>query len=160
MGNVQSASVIYQPANRFRVRIDGQNVGEFEDAEGFDDVEIGVMEINTGDNAVVASQSAGKPKYPVCKLTKGAVKAAQDYLRQWVKQIVTSGNGNGDVDPAYKKIVSLDQLDRSGNPVTTFTLYEAWPSKYSGGKFDAKSNEYRRVSCDLTYRYPGDPVDS
>lgn len=154
MGNVQSQSVIYLPANRFRVRIDGQNVGEFEDAEGFDDVEIGVLEIHTGDGGVVASQSAGKPKYPACKLTKGAVPIAQDYLKQWVKQIVSAGGQNGDVDPNYKKIVTIDQLNRDGTPVTTWTLYEAWPSKYSGGKFDAKSNEYRHVSCELTYRYP------
>ena len=159
MGNVQSASVIYQPANRFRVRIDGNSVGEFEDAEGFDDVEVGVLEINTGEGAVVASQSAGKPKFPVAKFTKGAVLVGQDFFRQWMKQIVAAGGQNGDVDPNYKKIVTVDQLDRSGLPVTTWTLYEAWISKYSGGKFDAKSNEYRRVMVELTYRY-NDVVDA
>lgn len=153
MGNIASQPVVYQPSNRFRVSFDGQSYGEFAEAEGFDDFEIGVMSIDTGDSNVVASQSAGKKKYSPLKLTKGAVSADKEFLRQWADQIVDASGQNGAVDPAYKKNITLDQLDRAGNPVHTWTMFESFISKFSGGKFDAKSNEFRMVSVELTYRY-------
>jgi phage tail-like protein len=153
MGNIFSQPVQYLPAHRFVVQFDGQTVGQFEEAEGFDDFEIGVLEINTGDTNVVAAQSAGKKKYKPLKLTKGAIPADQDQLRTWADQIVDASGQNGDVDPNYKKNVTVQQLDRDGSPVMTYTCFEAFISSWSGGKFDAKSNEYRRVSLELTYRY-------
>jgi phage tail-like protein len=153
MPNIQSQPVIYLPASRYAVAFGGQTVGVFSEVDGLDDFEIGVMEINTGDTNVVASQSAGKKKYSPLKLTKGAVASGNEYLRTWANQIVDASGMNGAVDPQYKQIVTVTQLNRDGSPVDVWTYYEAFLSKYSGGKFDAKANEYRMVSCEITFRY-------
>jgi phage tail-like protein len=151
--NIQSEPVHYLPANRFSVAFGGNTVGTFAKVENVDKFTIGVMEIDTGDTNVVASQSAGKKKYTALKLTQGAVAYGNNYLRQWADQIVDGSGQNGAVDPAYKQIVTVNQLDRDGSVVDTWTYYESFISDYDGGTFDAAANEYRKVMVEITFRY-------
>jgi T4-like virus tail tube protein gp19 len=121
MGNIASQPVVYMPANRFRVSVDGETYGEFAEVDGLDDFDFGVLEIHTGDSNVVASQSAGKKVSAVLKFTKGAVPAGNERLRQWCDLVVDPSGQNGAVDPLYKKNVLIEQLDRSGSPVDALT---------------------------------------
>ncbi len=152
MGNVQSESVHYLPKNRFRLRFDGETMGEFESANGINASEIGVMEIHGGESNIVSAQSAGKKKWEPLVLTQGAM-APDSPMFAWYDQVVDASGQGGDPDPEYKRIVELDQLDRDGSPVITWTYYEAFPTKLSEGDFDAKANEFRMVSTTITFKY-------
>jgi phage tail-like protein len=55
-------------------------------------------------------------------------------------------------DPNYRREVLISALDRQGNFVKHWLLYNAWPSAYKGtNDFDAKSNEIAVEEVTLTY---------
>jgi phage tail-like protein len=151
MGNVQAETEHYLPANRFRIRVDGDNYGEFESADNINASEFGVMETHGGGSNIVLAQSAGKKKWEDLVLTRGA--SLNTKLLEWYELVGDESGENGDVDPQYKKIVELDQLDRDGTALITWVYYEAWPFKFSEGKFDAKTNEFRIESVTIKFRY-------
>ncbi len=151
MGNAQAETYHYLPKNRFRLRFDGEVLGEFTTANGINAGEFAKMEIHTGESNVAAAQSPGKKKFDDLVLTKGAT--LDEKLYAWWLQVGDEAGQNGDIDPQYKRTVELDQLDRDGTPLITWTYYEAFPVKFNEGDFDANASEFRMVSVTIAYRY-------
>jgi phage tail-like protein len=142
----------YSPKFAFRVVIDGEDYGSFVTASPLNESEVTPMEINSGTSLVVANQSPGKVKWTPVVLTQGASKNAK--MREWYHEVVALGGASGAPAEQVKKLVRIEQLDRDMTTVLeTFTHYEAWPSKYSDGDFDAGASEFRIKSVTLTFRY-------
>lgn len=134
----------------FAVEIDGIDVAWFESVSGLE-AEIGVVEQHEGGNINVADQSPGKVKFAAITLMVGSTDNTQLY--DWWLQVIDAGANVGEVDNDYKRNLSIVQKDRDGSEKRRFNLYEAWPSKYKSGEWDAKAEENVIEEVTLTYKY-------
>lgn len=147
---VQGTPRNYDKKFLFAVEIDGLEVAWFESISGLED-ESGVVEQHEGGVINVADQSPGKVKFTPVTLMIGAT--ANRELYDWRRQVIDAGANAGDVDNDYKKNVAIVQKDRDQSEKRRYTLYEAWPSKYKAGEWDAKAEENVIEECTLTYKY-------
>lgn len=147
---VQGTPRNYDKKFLFAVEIDGLEVAWFETISGLES-EVGVVEQHEGGNINVADQSPGKIKYSAVTLTIGATDNTELY--DWHLLVVDASANAGEVDMEYKKNVAIVQKDRDQSEKRRYTLYEAWPSKYKSGEWDAKAEENVLEEVTLTYKY-------
>ncbi|NUP12883.1 MAG: phage tail protein [Polyangiaceae bacterium] len=114
--------------------------------------EVGVVTQPEGGGILVEeNQSLGKVKWPPVTLEVG--RTENDELYQWWVLCNDSSSNTGAVDDAYKKNVAIVQKDRDGSEIGRWNLYDAFPSSYGGGEWDASAEENVQESVVLTYRY-------
>jgi phage tail-like protein len=147
---VQGTPRGYDKKFLFAVEIDGLDVAWFESVSGLE-AEVGVVEQHEGGNINVADQSPGKVKFSAITLMVGATDNSELY--DWWLQVVDAAANVGLVDAEYKKNLSIVQKDRDGSEKRRFNLFEAWPSKYKSGEWDAKAEENVIEEVTLTYKY-------
>jgi phage tail-like protein len=133
----------------FAVEIDGLDVAWFEMISGLE-VEIGVVEQHEGGDINVADQSPGKAKFAPVTLSVGSTD--NEDLYNWWLEVCDAASNSGEVDAQYKKNVAIVQRDRDQSEKRRWTLYEAWPSKYKAGEWDAKAEENVIEEVTLTYK--------
>lgn len=134
----------------FAVEIDGLEVAWFETVSGLE-FEVGVVEQREGGNINVADQSPGLVKFSAVTLTVGSTDNRELY--DWALLVVDAAANAGLVDKSYKKNVAIVQKDRDSTEKRRYNLFEAWPSKYKAGEWDAKAEENVMEEVTLTYLY-------
>ena len=55
------------------------------------------------------------------------------------------------MDTIRREKVVIELLDESGNPIMTWTLSNAWPSKVSGTDLESNGNKIAIESIELVY---------
>lgn len=146
---VQGTPRNYDKKFLFGIEIDGLEVGWFESCSSLE-AEIGVVEQHEGGTINVADQSPGKLKFSAVTLKIGATD--NDDLYQWWLQVIDAAANSGEPDDGYKKNVSIVQKDRDGSEKRRHNLYEAWPSKFVFGEWDAKAEENVMEEVTLTFK--------
>lgn len=89
--------------------------------------EIEVIEYQDGDDPVVHKRP-GRVKYGDITLKREFVK--DDALREWYKKVLA-----GTTD---RKSGSVIYLDRAGNEVMRYNLFEAWPCRWKAPELNSK----------------------
>lgn len=56
-------------------------------------------------------------------------------------------------NPNFRKTITITERDRLGNPRRTWTLYEAWVSKFTAPELDANSSEVAVESIEIQFEY-------
>lgn len=136
----------------FKVEIDGLDIAWFQSVSGLEQ-EVGIVEQHEGGNPNVADQSPGKIKNTPITLVAGVT--VNSDLWDWWQLVVDATTGLGLPDEQYKRTVVISQLDRDGTVLKRWTLAKAWPHKYTGGEWDAKSEENVVESIVLVYQRGG-----
>ncbi|MDO8649153.1 MAG: phage tail protein [Candidatus Peregrinibacteria bacterium] len=135
-----SKQKLFLPSN-FRVEIDGVIVGGFKEVSGVES-EVEVIEEQDAGLATLHKRP-GKVKYGNIILKRGFVNdpAREDALREWYKKVLA-----GTTD---RKSISIIYLDRAGNEVMRYNLFEAWPCRWKAPELNSKGDTTATESIDF-----------
>ena len=84
-------------------------------------------------------KKAGKEEFSDVTLSRG--KSPNNELEQWYRQVQASVRGLGAPPDAYKRNVNVVEIDEMGSRVSVTTLYNAFPTEFKKGDFDAADRE-------------------
>ena len=124
-------------ASSFVIQVDGIQVATFSELSGINTEVEPVEYIATGRDGLVHTKQYGKTKPPQVTLKRGL--DTETYMWAW-HQAVLQG------DPAARKTCSLQlfaasQSPKSGQPLITYVLENAWPSKLEISAMKAGATE-------------------
>jgi phage tail-like protein len=124
-------------ASTFVIQVDGVNVATFSELAGINTEVEPVEYISTGPEGIIHTKQFGKTKPPSVTLKRGL--DSESKMWAW-HQAVLRG------DPTARKTCSLQLFaaaasPRSGTPIITYLLENAWPSKLEIGGMKAGSSE-------------------
>lgn len=127
---------------RFRVSMPGLPAGMgFQKVSGLSR-EIGVVEYDEGGYSHT-HKLAGKEQGGEVTLEKGMF--ANTDLEEIYKRSLNS--------PDYRTTVIIEQLDKFGKVARSWTLAEAWVSKWEGSELDATSEDVAIESITIQFEY-------
>lgn len=124
-----------RPTNHFRLQIGGREaIGQFREVSGLDSEQeiIEQKEVDANGNVSI-KKVPGNLKYSNVELKRGI--DVDKALWEWRYQVETAGPDSARTD------CTLELIDYDGSPIATYTLLQAWPSKYTGAAMNAGSNE-------------------
>jgi phage tail-like protein len=133
----------------FAIEIAGLQVSWFHKISSLENESTVIEQFEAGNNNV-ADQSPGRVKFSPVTLSIGATDNKELY--NWRQQVVDASADTGEPDAEYKRNVAVLVLDRNGKEKRRYNLFEAWPSKYVAGEFDAGAEENVVEECTLTYK--------
>jgi phage tail-like protein len=141
----------YPPtAFHYAVRLAGSQSAadsRFKEASGLG-VELGVEEQVEGGENRFRHRLPTAPKYSNLVLKRGLLVAAQPFFN-WCKETLQN-NFASRISP---KGVQLVLLDEKAQPLKTWSLYNAFPVKWSTSDFNAVEGQVLIESVELTYQY-------
>jgi phage tail-like protein len=124
-----------RPTNHFRLDVGGKEAaGQFREVSGLD-----------AENEIVEQKEVDANGLPMIIKVPGGMKWSNIELKrgvdvdkglwEWRYQVETEG------PDAARTDCTLELLDYDGSPIATYTIKQAWPSKYTGAALNAGSNE-------------------
>lgn len=144
------------PKHQFRVEISGQEVAGFQKCSELS-AELAKIEYWEGGN-LIPWKCPGRMTFTDITLETGACNDRQFY--QW---LVDTGNaavggyprrGSGLSTPDYMRNLEVIQLDRDAlTPLKRWFVRNAWIQKYSGGDWDATTDEAVVEMLTLTFDF-------
>ena len=130
---------------RFLLEIDGITQAGFADCSGFGS-NVDVIEYREGGDAATVRKLPGRSSYPDITLKWGVTDSRELY--DWHAAAL-----NGQI---ARKNGSVVLLDDTGQEKVRWNFFTAWPSKYQGPDFSAKSNDVAidtlTLSCERLVR--------
>ena len=138
------------PAFSFRLSFSGitdNNDFAFQEASGIE-VSMGVEEVVCGGQNDFHYKLPQPAKYSNLVLKRGLF-AFNSKLVTWCNDTFQ----NGFVKTISPKTVNLKLLDESGKPAITWTLYGAYPVKWTISDFKAQENALSIETIELAYQY-------
>jgi len=100
---------------------------------------------------LIPYKAPGRLTFSDVDLQRGATKDRDLY--DWFLEVANAASGRGLADAGYKRSVDIVQLDRDGETLRRWTLFNAWPSKFVAGEWDNDSDDVVIESVTLTYDY-------
>jgi phage tail-like protein len=134
-----------RPTNHFRLTIGGkESIGMFREISGLDSEQdiVEQKEVDAKGNPYTI-KVPGNVKWSNVELKRGIDTDQQ--LWQWRHQVEMEGPDVARTD------CTLELIDYDGQPIVTYTLLQAWPSKYTGVAMNAGSNEVAVESVTLAH---------
>jgi phage tail-like protein len=124
-----------RPTNHFRLQVGGKEAaGQFREVSGLD-----------AENEIVEQKEVDANGLPRILKVPGGMKWSNIELKrgvdidkglwEWRYQVENEG------PDAARTDCTLELLDYDGSPIATYTISQAWPSKYTGAALNAGSNE-------------------
>lgn len=143
MAGENQVSVWPQPKFYFKVKFESMDSSSsFQEVSGLD-YEAKPLEFNNGDSKSFSSfKLPGISKQGNVTLNKGIFSDVKDFY-DWYNSI--------NMDTIRREKVVIELLDESGNPIMTWTLSNAWPSKVSGTDLESNGNKIAIESIELVY---------
>jgi phage tail-like protein len=126
---------------RFQVSIGGVTIGEFAECSGLT-VEYDVFEYQEGGESRFVHKLRGGLKYPNLVLKRGVT--YEDALLKWFFDQQT--------DRDKRDNVTLDLLGDDGKQVRTWSFAAAFPVKWSGPSFSAKSTNIATETLEIAHQ--------
>jgi phage tail-like protein len=125
MAAVANGNPAVMSASTFVIQVDGIKVATFTELSGINTEVEPVEYIATGTEGIIHTKQYGKTKPPQVTLKRGL--DPETYMWAW-HQAVLQG------EPTARKTCSLQlfaasQSPKSGQPIITYVLENAWPSK-------------------------------
>lgn len=124
-----------RPTNHFRLNVGGKEaVGQFREVSGLDSESeiIEQKEVDAQGRPTII-KVPGNQKWSNVELKRGI--DIDMGLYEWRKMVEEGG------PDAARTDCTLELLDYDGSPIATYTIVQAWPTKYSGVSMNAGSNE-------------------
>lgn len=145
----------YHKKFKFVVEIDGIQSTVATGGTGFQkcselSVEVAKVEYSEG-GALIPDKSPGRLTYSDVTLERGATQSFEMYT--WFKFVADGASNIGRKDDEYKRTMDIVQLDRDGNTLRRWRLYNAWPVKFVAGDWDNESDENLIEQVVLTYDF-------
>jgi phage tail-like protein len=125
---------------RFQVSIDNVTIGAFAECSGLG-VEYDIMEYQEGGEQSFVHKLRGGLKYPNVVLKRGVT--YEDALLQWFYDRT---------DRTKRGAVTLNLLGDDGKQVRTWSFDSAFPVKWTGPSFNAKSTSVATESLEIAHR--------
>jgi phage tail-like protein len=124
-----------RPTNHFRLTVGGKEAaGQFREVTGLDaENEIVEQKEIDGNGMNVIVKVPGSMKWSNIELKRGV--DVDKGLWEWRYQVETGGPDSARTD------CTLELCDYDGSPIATYTIMQAWPSKYTGAAMNAGANE-------------------
>lgn len=117
---------------RFLVEIDQVSAGAFKSASGLKS-ETEVFEYHEGGDNLAVRKLVGQSKVTNITLKKGYVASAA--LWNWRKEVAQAG------EPIRRRNGSIVLLSDSGEEISRWNFFDAWPVSWEASPFDAGSSE-------------------
>jgi phage tail-like protein len=145
VGRAQNADRYFM-GSLFGLVVDGQEIARFTGVSGLS-IDCEVVEFPDTNGSVLINKAPGTVGFGECTLKQGF--SAETGFTDWVKLFV---EGSGERTSAA--ITVLDPGSAGASTVLdTFSLSEAWPSKWSTGSLGAESNEVMVEELVLQYEF-------
>jgi len=129
----------YFPMHNFKVEIDGVIQAGFKEVSGIES-EVEVIEYKDGDDMTVRKRP-GRVKVGNLVLKRGFI--ADPKLREWYEKVVKG--------VTERKSISIIVLDRAGQEVKRYNLFEAWPCKWKAPVLDSKGDTHTVEEVEIAY---------
>lgn len=97
--------------------------------------------------ALIANKQAGRVEFKDVTLERGATRGDYDLLN-WYHSVAT-----GAPESSFKRNVLLQQLERDGRVIKSYTLFGAWPKSLVVGDWDNNVDENVVEKLTLAYDY-------
>ena len=109
-----------------------------------------VIEYREGTNPTYTkSKQPGMTKYDKITLKRGTFEGDYDFFLEWKKNFYfQEGNKTGSI---YRRTVTIELLNEKHEPVITWTLLNAWPSKIQSADLKADANEVAIETMELVH---------
>ncbi len=136
-GPILGTTQVFHTKPKFLVKIDGFTTSEFSKCSAVE-FEFEVAKYRQGG-------MMAEIKIPVLMtftdvtLERGSTKDKDFYT--WVVQTGNAATSVGLVDPQFRKMVDIVQLDRDNKALQRWRLHRAFPSKFTAGEWDANAAE-------------------
>lgn len=127
----------------FRMEIDGVEVAGFKEISGLE-MTAEVIEYAEGDeDNAWTHKIPGRTSFSNVTFKRGIVEGTE--LWEWCETI------NDYPREIERKSITINLLDNEGEPQKTYTIYEAWPCRYSVDSFDATGNDLAMEEIEFAY---------
>lgn len=122
---------------------------EFSEVSGLD-FETEVIEYRSGSSKKYnKTKQPGLTKYSDITLKRGTYQGDFDFFKEWQKTyFFQEGNQTGSI---YRRTVTIKLLNENHEPVITWVLENAWPSKVQTTDLKADANEIAIETMVLTH---------
>jgi len=139
------------PLPKFHFQVewgDGFRIG-FTEVSGLD-FETEVIEYREGNNKKYnKTKQPGLTKYSNVTLKRGTFQGDFDYFTEWQKTYqFQEGNNTGSL---FRRPVTIKLLDENHEPIITWVLENAWPSKVQSTDLKADANEVAIETMELVH---------
>ena len=139
------------PLPKFHFQVewgDGFRIG-FTEVSGLD-FETEVIEYREGNNKKYnKTKQPGLTKYSNVTLKRGTFQGDFDFFTEWQKTYqFQEGNSTGSV---FRRPVTIKLLDENHEPIITWVLENAWPSKVQSTDLKADANEVAIETMELVH---------
>ena len=139
------------PLPKFHFQIEwGENLKiGFTEASGLD-FEAEVIEYREGNSKKYnKSKQPGLTKFANVTLKRGTFEGNFEYYKEWRKTVLfQEGNKTGS---QYRRTVTLKLLNENHEPIITWKLLNAWPSKIQSTDLKADANEVAIETMELVH---------
>ena len=125
------------------IGLESQADTRFTDVSGLA-VEMGSEEVVEGGENRFVQKYPTRAKYPELVLKRGLLKDSAVWT--WIKQNIVDYN----IQPSN---IDIHLLNESHEPLMTWHVIGAWPTKWAVGDLSASNNAYAVESMQLAYQY-------
>ena len=122
----------------FNVVVDGKTLGSFMEASGLE-VEVEVFEVEEGGQNFFIHKLPGRFKFPNLNLKRGLT--ADNGLIAWIDES-SAGAFEKNGMKLKRTTVALVLTSAKGDPLRTWTFYDAFPVRWNGPSFTSGSDDY------------------
>jgi len=91
---------------------------------------------------------AKKVEFPPVQVTFYATNQLQNTLEKWINNVWNFANG---ITTSYHGAIQFHEMDNTGEDISTFTLYQAFPSDLRSTNLSMMTEEIKRVTVMFTY---------
>ena len=98
---------------------------------------------------LIPYKTPGRLTFADITLERGATRDRAFY--DGMNQVAEAASGLGLPTPLFKKNLDIVSHDRDGSTLRRWSLYNAWPTKFSAGAWDNASDDVVIESVVLTY---------
>jgi len=134
---------------KFIAEIDGLGSAAFQTATELS-VEAAKVEHFEG-GSLIPDKSPGRLTFTDVTLSRGATQDRDLY--NWFVQVANAAQNAGLIDPLYKRLCDIIQLDRDNSVLRQWRLFNSWPQKFNAGDWDNNADEVVIEQVVLTYDY-------
>ena len=134
---------------RFRVEIDGFGSANFSKVDGLS-VEAAEV-VHSEGGTIVPDKSPGRLTFGDVTLERGATSDLD--LFEWFKDVADAAADAGLNEPDFRRMADIVQMDRNGDDIRRWRLFDCWPKTFTPGTWDNNGDENLIESVVLSVRF-------
>jgi len=147
---------VYQPKFKFTVSIDGFGAAAFQSCSEIAGEHADIDQWEGG--VIIPDKQPGRLTIPDVTLMRGATSDRDMF--DWFNETTNAAKGTGAAVPVFKRMVDVQQRDRTGAVVKVWRLFNAWPKRFSAGDWDNTADANVIETLVLRYDFFGLPRNS